>query len=127
MKFLGGNLYQSETSRFYGRFNITGSRTKRALQSITVRAAREEIQRKASEHRRARLGLCRDPFETPVTIAALAREWREIGCPDRRRLAREGKSLGETQRHLDHLARLLGTLAPAQVTVAVCDRYHDDH
>jgi integrase len=125
MIFHGGNLYQSESGHFYGRFTILGSRTKRALQSITVRAAREEIQRKASEHRRAKLGLCRDPFERPVTVAELARQWREIGCPDRRRQAREGKALSETLRQLTNLDRIVGTLSPAQVTVAVCDRYHD--
>jgi len=124
MKPLGQCLYEHH-GRLYGDFTVRGRRTKRRLDAIGIRAAREEIARKKSEHRRARSGVCPDPFAAPVTIARLIEHYRAAGCPDRRRQPRTGAALRECLRHLDTLTPFWGSMEPDQITMGACDRYHD--
>jgi hypothetical protein len=124
MKPLGQCLYE-HNGRLYGEFRIFGRRTKRRLQAIAIRAAREEIARKKSDHARARMRLCPDPFAPPVTIASLIQRYRDDGCPDRKRQPRTGLALSACLRNLDTLTPFWGAMEPDQITMGACDRYHD--
>ena len=124
MKPLGQCLYE-HNGRLYGEFNVFGRRTKRRLTAIAVRQAREEIARKKSDHARARIGLCPDPFAPPVRIRDLIEKYTAAGCPDRRRQARAGDKLDHCKAQLTNLAGFWGDYAPENVTVGACDRYHD--
>jgi integrase len=124
MKPLGQCLYK-HNGRLYGEFRIFGRRTKRRLQAIAVRAGREEIARKKSDHARARMRLCPDPFAPPVTIASLIRGYRDAGCPDRKRQPRSGVALNACLHNLETLTAFWGSMQPEEITMGACDRYHD--
>lgn len=123
--YFEGQVARDQGGRFYGRFLIAGRPTWRRLKSIGVKAAREERWLLQSNHERAALGLCDDPFRPRLTIADLVDRYIAAGCPDRRRMSRDDDQRAAIAPHLVKIRECLGTQPADQVTVATCDRYHD--
>lgn len=120
---IGDNVYRRKTTgRLYGRFWINGKRVRRKLDSLTVKAAREEIALKQSEHNRAKIGLASDPFANKLTIATLAEKWAAAGYPGRRRDAKINKDT--TAYQVGHLVECLGHLEATAITPKVRNQYH---
>lgn len=72
---LSNGLYQASAGEYWFRPTINGRRTWKRLASATESEAAEEIQAIMTDHKRAKIGLTRDPFgPKDATVRDLARE-----------------------------------------------------
>lgn len=125
---LGTNIYRkTANAKLYGRFTINDRRTFRLLKSITLTEARKERTLLQSDHDRANMGLCDDPFEPKKpthTLASLAAIYTAAGLPDTRRRLRTGTAHNEATRQLNAILQHLGRRDPLTLTRADLHQYH---
>lgn len=117
---LGNNLWRQSNGRLYGRFEIHGRRTWRKLASITVKDARAEYLLLQTQHERAQMGLCEDPFADGVQFSALAAQFEAAGFPSSRRTS-GGAAVAA---HVAQLKAFYGTKRLHEIDVVSRNEYH---
>jgi integrase len=119
-----GVYLDDRTDNLFHRPTINGRRTWRKLDSTTFTQARREVSVLKTRQLEARIGVALDPYAKLISIAQLAKEWVECGCPDRRGVSRAGDSLKYEKARLDRLLPFWGRREARSANAEDCRDYH---
>ncbi len=127
-------IYRQQTSRYlHERPTINGKRTWRSLETKNLKLAKEEFRRRRSAEDRGE-----DPYtekreppaesekaEVPSVVGDALRRYVQDNCPDRNRKKRPERTLADEKTNVKILLPFWDEVAPDDITIALCDKYHD--
>lgn len=113
-KRVADGIYKSEDHFYHRPIKPDGKRTWRALDGVTLKAAKANYAR-----------LKGTGPESDLTIGSAVHIYREAGCPDKRRQERAGKYLSQERSRCDTLSKYWAEFQCSALTNAALDDYAD--
>jgi len=107
-KRVAPGVFQDEQGRFWERPRLNGRTTWRRIWGRSLKQAQEEVAAKRTDHRRAELGLARDPYRAHRTIQDCLAKYHSAGEPNAQGRTRKGRTAEEEAKRVSLLSAQVG-------------------